>query len=193
MLLSSRTSFACGFVPALLSLTACGGSSDTHSSGTTTGATTTTGLGTGGAGTTTTTATGTTTTTHTGTGGGAAVPPGPQVVTAGGPVLKAPKVQLIAYASDPFVTDVEAFITELGATTEWASQTAEYGVGAFTKLPTILIPGTPPSLLDDNSGQVAPLPAVPPPPVPAAPVPKVPAPELKSLLSEALHPAAAAR
>ena len=66
-------------------------------------------------------------------------------------MLETPKVQLIAYAEDSFVADVDAFITELGATTEWAAQTAEYGVGPFTRLPTIMLPGTAPATLDDNA------------------------------------------
>jgi hypothetical protein len=84
------------------------------------------------------------------------VPAAPQVVDLGGTVLSAAKIQLIAYTQDPMVTDVEAFITEFGSTTEWATQTSEYGVGPFTQLPTILIPGTPPTQLDDNSGAVTP-------------------------------------
>ncbi len=81
----------------------------------------------------------------------------PQVVDpAKNAVLAAPKVQLIAYTEDPVVPDAEAFLTELTKTTTWANQTAEYGVGPLTILPTILIPGTPPATLDDNSGTVTP-------------------------------------
>jgi hypothetical protein len=79
-----------------------------------------------------------------------AVPAAPQVIDFGGTILTTPKFQLIAYASDPTVSDAEAFMTELGTTTEWATQTDEYGVGAFAQLATILIDGTPPASLDDN-------------------------------------------
>ena len=74
----------------------------------------------------------------------------------GGPVLATPKIQLVAYSQDPFVGDVEAFIAEFGRTTEWASQTSEYGIGPFTQLPTVLIPGTPPRSLDDDNGNTTP-------------------------------------
>jgi hypothetical protein len=80
----------------------------------------------------------------------------PQVADLGGTVLSNPKVQLIAYAQDPFVSDVESFITEFGSSAGWAVQTGEYGVGAFTQLPTILIPGTPPATLNDDTGSVTP-------------------------------------
>ncbi len=80
----------------------------------------------------------------------------PQVIDLGGKELVEAKVQLIAYAEDPFATDVEAFIKEFGTTDEWATQTKEYGVGPFTTLPTVLIPGTPPASLDDNTGTVTP-------------------------------------
>jgi hypothetical protein len=80
-------------------------------------------------------------------------PAPPQVVNVGGSVLKAPKVQLIAYASDPFAPDVEKFVAELATTSTWSEQTAEYGVGPFTALPTIQIAGAPPALLDDDTDQ----------------------------------------
>jgi len=105
------------------------------------------------------------TTTAAGTGGAAATDGGvqaqtdpPQVVdpAPAGPVLTTPKVQLIAYAEDTFVPDVEKFLVELTKTTTWAEQTLEYGVGALSILPTISIAGTPPATLDDNSGTVTP-------------------------------------
>ena len=100
-----------------------------------------------------------------GTGGGAgtggavvAMTDPPQVVdpAPAGPVLTAPKVQLIAYTEDPFATDVEKMLVELTQTQTWAEQTSEYGVGPLTLLPTITIAGTPPATLDDNSGNVTP-------------------------------------
>jgi hypothetical protein len=83
-------------------------------------------------------------------------PPPPQVGNLGGTVLASAKVQLIAYAEDPLAMDIQSFITELGSTTEWTTQTSQYGVGPFTQLPTILIPGTPPASLDDSSGNPTP-------------------------------------
>jgi hypothetical protein len=93
-----------------------------------------------------------------GGGGAAVVLSAPQVVNlAGGKVLTAPKVQLIGYAEDSYLPDVEGFLAELAKTTTWAEQTSEYGVGALTVLPTISISGAPPSTLDDVSGSPTPL------------------------------------
>lgn len=93
-----------------------------------------------------------------GAGGSIALPAPPQVVQSNppGPVVSSPKVQLIAYASDTYLSDVEAAVTELSQTATWSQQTSEYGVGALTVLPTITIPGTPPATLDDNSGDPTP-------------------------------------
>jgi hypothetical protein len=73
-----------------------------------------------------------------------------------GPVLTSPKVQLIGYAVDTFLPDVEAQLTELTRASTWSQQTSEYGVGALTIRPTISITGTPPATLDDNTGNVTP-------------------------------------
>jgi hypothetical protein len=124
---------------AVVGLAGCGGSGANKGQGQGGGGTTSETGGAGGTGGETT-----------GTSGTKALPAGPQVVDLGGTPLKSPKVQLIAYAEDTFVTDVDAFITEFGTTNEWAEQTMEYGVGAFTKLQTIMIPGTPPTTLDDS-------------------------------------------
>ena len=81
----------------------------------------------------------------------------PQVVnTTAGAVLSAPKVQLIGYAADTYLPDIEKQLTELTQTQTWSEQTSEYGVGPLTILPTITIAGTPPATLDDNSGNVTP-------------------------------------
>jgi hypothetical protein len=80
----------------------------------------------------------------------------PQVIDYGGSVLTAPKIQIISYASDPFAVEVDKFVTELTHTATWGAQTAEYGVGAFTQLPAIHITGTPPAMLDDDSGDPTP-------------------------------------
>jgi hypothetical protein len=80
----------------------------------------------------------------------------PQVVNLGGTVLTAPKVQLIVYAEDPLATDADNMVTELTQTTTWHEQTAEYGVGPLTKLPTIQIAGTPPATLDDDGNGTTP-------------------------------------
>ena len=95
----------------------------------------------------------------TGTGGSAgafvpaAHPPLPVVVDVGGPVIAAPKVQLIAYASDSGLKDVEAFLQELTKTTYWSQTTSEYGVGPLTILPTIRLSATPPAAISDDEVQ----------------------------------------
>jgi hypothetical protein len=73
-----------------------------------------------------------------------------------GQVLAAPKVQLIAYADDPVAADADKMITELTTTSTWGIETAEYGVGALTKLPTVLLPGPVPASLDDNANTHSP-------------------------------------
>ena len=73
-----------------------------------------------------------------------------------GPGHRAPKVQLIGYTADTYLPDVEQQLTELTKTQTWSQQTSEYGVGPLTILPTISIAGTPPTTLDDNSGNVTP-------------------------------------
>jgi hypothetical protein len=80
----------------------------------------------------------------------------PQVVTFGGTVLTSPKIQVISYASDPFAADVDAMVKEFGSTSEWSDQTSEYGIGAFTILPTISLTGQAPASFNDDTGNVTP-------------------------------------
>jgi hypothetical protein len=143
---ASRTA-AIAFTSVLL-LAACGGGNETMTSTSTgTGGHSTTGMtSTGGAG---------------GAGGGgpfmtADHDPEPQVATFGGPVIASPKVQMIMWANDPFAADIDKFIAELKTTSTWHEQTAEYGVGDFTALPSIKITDAPPTMLDDNSGDPTP-------------------------------------
>ena len=76
--------------------------------------------------------------------------PQPQVTDLGGSVLTTPKVQLIVYTADTTAPAIDGMVTELTQTATWATQTAEYGVGALSRLPTIQIAGTPPTTIDDN-------------------------------------------
>ena len=136
-----RTSLAGGVLCAVAALTACSSNHATQATGA--GGSATTGS-TGGA---------------TGTGGdgtGGAVPftpathPAlPQVITFGGPVLAAPKVQPIAYKSDTGITDMEAFLQELTTSTFWSQTTSEYGVGPLTVLPTIYLTEPPPATINN--------------------------------------------
>jgi hypothetical protein len=77
----------------------------------------------------------------------------PQVGTAGGPVLVAPKVLPIIYAAEPATTDILAALQELAHTPYWAATTSEYGVGPLTILPPILLPTPAPSVNTDASLQ----------------------------------------
>ncbi|HVV87121.1 MAG TPA: hypothetical protein VHE35_28975 [Kofleriaceae bacterium] len=56
----------------------------------------------------------------------------PQVAGANRGTLATPKVVPITYDGDPLRADVEAFFPDLAASTAWAAQTAEYGVGPLT-------------------------------------------------------------
>jgi hypothetical protein len=47
----------------------------------------------------------------------------PQVVSGGGNVLATPKVQLIVWAQDPLLPQIEAALTEFSASPIWAQQT----------------------------------------------------------------------
>jgi hypothetical protein len=87
----------------------------------------------------------------TGTGGftPAAHPSLPTVRNLGGPVLHAPKVQPIAYQSDPDLADIGAFLGELTKTAYWSDTTSEYGVGPLTVLPTIVRTEAAPAQITD--------------------------------------------
>jgi hypothetical protein len=97
-----------------------------------------------------------------GSGGQGPFTPGPhgsfpQVVNNGnGPVLATPKVQLIAWSTDPFATDIDAFLTELTQTPTWAAMATEYGVGALTKDTSIVLTTPPPAMYDDGTGSPTP-------------------------------------
>ena len=70
----------------------------------------------------------------------------PTVVSGGGTVLAAPKVQPNFYMGDSDMqAQVEQFVGELGASSYWATETSEYGVGAIAALPTIVSTDTPPT------------------------------------------------
>lgn len=70
----------------------------------------------------------------------------PQLVNAGGAVLATPKVQAIFFANDATVqAQIDDFETQLAGSTYWSTAAGEYGVGALTKLPTIVVTDTPPT------------------------------------------------
>lgn len=72
----------------------------------------------------------------------------PQLVDLGGGVLVSPKIQPIVWTGDPLQTDIESFATQLATSSYWTATAAEYGVGAPTILPTIVVTGTAPTTDD---------------------------------------------
>ena len=70
----------------------------------------------------------------------------PHLVDVGGAVLATPKVQAIFFANDATVqAQIDDFETQLAGSTYWSTAGSEYGVGAVTKLPTIVVTDTPPT------------------------------------------------
>jgi hypothetical protein len=56
-------------------------------------------------------------------------PKAPAVTSAGGPVLKAPKLLLATFGDEPLAPALETFAKTIGATPYWKDVTSEYGVG----------------------------------------------------------------
>ncbi len=80
-----------------------------------------------------------------GGGGGGGTPSGgtspfdlPTVVSSGGPVLSAPRVQPIYFPGFAFRTDIDAFLSKLPGSTYWPTTVTEYGVGDLTILPSVV-------------------------------------------------------
>ncbi|HEY1812175.1 MAG TPA: hypothetical protein VGG74_07440 [Kofleriaceae bacterium] len=85
----------------------------------------------------------------------------PQVIQFGGPVLTAPVVQPIFFASamDPATEPyVEGFLPALASSTYWPTVVSEYGVGALTVMPSIVsmdpVPTTDPDMATYLTGQL---------------------------------------
>ena len=72
-------------------------------------------------------------------------PAEPTIVDGGGAVVAMPKVLPILLSSDPDSADVTKLFDELAASSAWATETSEYGVGKLTVLaPVTFDPGTSP-------------------------------------------------
>jgi hypothetical protein len=81
--------------------------------------------------------------------------PAPIVQNAGdGPILAAPRVVPIFFASDPLLPDLEAFYAKLGTSTYLSAGLAEYGVGKATFAPPVVRPDAPPAATDDYAVSV---------------------------------------
>jgi hypothetical protein len=79
----------------------------------------------------------------------------PRVLNSGGPVLAAPKVLPILFAGDTGAIDVENFLGGLQNSEYWFDATSEYGVGALTALPSVMMAGTAPATISDAALQAA--------------------------------------
>ncbi len=89
-----------------------------------------------------------------GAGEGGAAPPAPpampEVVSLGGPVIASPKVVPIFFAGDPLQPQLEQFLAQLATSSYWSATTAEYGVGALTIAPAIVVPDPAPDTVTDD-------------------------------------------
>jgi len=93
--------------------------------------------------------------TDSGTDGGADVEAGPparpavpQVQNQKGAVLAAPRVVPIFFGSDAFQPQVEDFLQKLASSTYWTATTSEYGIGAMTVAPSIVVTDPAPATID---------------------------------------------
>jgi len=82
-------------------------------------------------------------------------PDPPTVMNLGGPTFAAPKLQPIFFAGDDATTQMAltSFMSQLGATSYWHATTSEYGVGAPTMLPPIVLAETVSSPIDNTQIQ----------------------------------------
>lgn len=74
----------------------------------------------------------------------------PQVLSRGGPIIKTPRVQPIFFAGDGNVARIDAFGKVLARDPYWSTAAVEYGVGAITQLPPIVITPAPSRDLDST-------------------------------------------
>ena len=72
----------------------------------------------------------------------------PSVISAGGPVLAAPRWAAITFPDDPLASDLDQFLTTLATSNYWKTAVSEYGVGAATAIP-VHVSDRPPVSTDD--------------------------------------------
>jgi hypothetical protein len=75
----------------------------------------------------------------------------PALVSAGGPVLSAPRVVTVTFDSDPDRAKIEQFSQALGSSSYWKAVTAEYGVGKVIVAPPVHISAMPPRYVQDEA------------------------------------------
>ena len=71
----------------------------------------------------------------------------PIVETYGGPVLASPKVVPVFFANDADQPMIEQFLTQLATSSYWRATTGEYGVGALTVAPSIVVTDAAPATI----------------------------------------------
>lgn len=77
----------------------------------------------------------------------------PQVLSAGGAVLTHPRIVPILYASDPMAAQIGQYLSALASSSYWGQATGEYGVGALSLAPTVVLPDPPPGTISDKEVQ----------------------------------------
>ncbi|HEX8789648.1 MAG TPA: hypothetical protein VF765_01765 [Polyangiaceae bacterium] len=77
----------------------------------------------------------------------------PQIQSGGGNVLAHPRIVPIFYASDPMAAQIGQYLSALAASSYWGQATSEYGVGALTLAPTVVLPDPPPGTIGDKEIQ----------------------------------------
>jgi hypothetical protein len=81
-------------------------------------------------------------------------PPMPQVISAGGPVMAAPKIVEITFQGDTLQGDIDSFMQQFAnATAYWKGATAEYGVGPLTAVTSVALAETAAANLSDSAVQ----------------------------------------
>lgn len=73
-----------------------------------------------------------------------------QAVSFGGSVVKNPRIVPIVFAADSSKQQVIDFTAKLATTKYWGQISSEYGVGALTAKPAIVLTETAPTSIDDN-------------------------------------------
>jgi hypothetical protein len=86
----------------------------------------------------------------------AELPPSPpQILSFGGPIMKAPRLVPVFFADDDsqIVSSVEEFVEQVGHTSFWTAATSEYGVGPAVAEPAIHLSASdnPPLAIDDTA------------------------------------------
>jgi hypothetical protein len=78
----------------------------------------------------------------------------PQVVTANGPVLKAPKIVATGFSGDPNLPTLRGFVESLAAgAAYWSEATSQYGVGPIASGTLTTLDEKAPSTIDDSQIQ----------------------------------------